>query len=140
MLTDAGTPTAVTGSLEAPAAGLVNALAVLEGLIGATNVGGFIHAGIQWAPVAAYALQLVRSGNQLKTPTGSIWAFGSGYVGALDNTLVATSVPYGWRNDPESRVYDTPDAGPFQDRTVVVERSVVIAFEKVLGAATITTT
>ncbi|MBD0859634.1 hypothetical protein IA539_00185 [Gordonia sp. zg691] len=60
--------------------------------------------------------------------------FGGGYVDGLGATLVGTSPTFGWRTGVEVR-----DAIAHHDNLfiAVAERSVVVAYEKAVAAATI---
>lgn len=127
LLTDAGTPTAV--------ADIVAAVAALEASLAKTNTVGFIHAGAQWAALAAQALLIVRSGAALKTPLGHTWVFGGGYVDALGAKLVATSPTFGWRGPVEVRDAIKQEWNQF---IAIAERSLVIGYEALVGAVNIT--
>jgi hypothetical protein len=126
LLDDAPTPTSV--------ASILAAVSHLEGVLAATNTLGFIHAGAQWAASAAQAQLIVRSGSTLRTPLGHTWVFGGGYVDTLDRTFVASSQPFGWRGPVVVR-----DALDYHlNRFVAVaERSLVIGYETVVGAAAV---
>ncbi|AQT78320.1 hypothetical protein B1R94_02315 [Mycolicibacterium litorale] len=119
-------------------ADIVAAVAKLEGLLAKTNTLGFIHASSELAAPAAQAQLIVRSGVALKTPLGHTWVFGGGYVGVdgLDQTLVATSQPYGWRT--EIAVKAGLDVTRHNLYHAVAERSLLIGYEAAVGAATIT--
>ena len=112
---------------------LVKAVGKLEAAFAKTNTVGLIHASAELAAPLAAAQQIVRSGTGLRSPLGHLWVFGGGYVDALGDTLVATSPTYGWRSEVVSRSalvtrQDTSYA-------VVAERSVLVAYEKLIGAA-----
>ena len=71
----------------------------------------------------------------LTTPAGHRWVFGGGYAaGGLGDTLVATSPIFGWRDEVALR-----DATKYEHNlfAAVAERSVLIGYEKNLGAATV---
>lgn len=55
----------------------------------------------------------------------------------MSDTLVATSPLYGWRDAVAVR--DTIEAR-YNQYVAIAERSVVIGYERAIGAATITTT
>lgn len=114
---------------------IVEAVSTLEAAISLTNTTAVIHAGAQWAAYAAQAQLIVRSGTGLKTPLGNSWAFGGGYSTALGATLVATSQPFGWRG--QVTVQDAMKL-EWNRFAAVAERSLVIAYENAIGAATIT--
>lgn len=126
MLDDASTPTASDD--------LIEALGVLESAFAVTNTTGFVHASPKWLPRACASLLAVRSGVGLKTPGGHTWVFGGGYVEGLGDTLVATSQPFGWRGPVAVRGAVKPEWNRF---AVIAERSLVVGYEAVIGAATI---
>lgn len=123
-----------TGAAD-PAADITAALAALEAGLARTNTVGVIHAGAQWAAPAAQAGLIVRSGAGLKTPLGHTWVFGGGYVDALDDVLVATSPVLGWRGPVEVRDAMVLKRNRFG---AIAERSLVLGYESVIGAAEIT--
>lgn len=126
LLSDAGNPdTAVD---------LVDAVAILEAALAATNTVGVIHASAKWAAHAAQQQLVVRSGAALKTPLGHTWVFGGGYVAGLGATLVASSQPFGWRGPVTVRDAFTVQRNRY---AAIAERSLVIGWEAVVGAATI---
>lgn len=129
MLTDAGTPGTATD--------IVGAVGQLEALLAQTDTLGFIHASAAWAAAAAQAFLIVRSGSTLKTPLGHTWVFGGGYVGVdgLDDTLVATSPTYGWRGPVDVRDAIRPEFNRF---AAIAERSLLVGYEALVGAVTIT--
>lgn len=128
LLDDAGAPTSADS--------LVAAVGVLEDAFAATNTLGCIHARPGWAAVAAQAQLLVGSGATLKTPLGHTWVFGGGYVEGLGDTLVATSQTFGWRTEAIVREATKPEANRFYAHA---ERSLVLGYEALIGAAEITT-
>lgn len=127
LLIDAGAPATVES--------FTDAVAHLERLLAETNTVGVIHAGAQWSAAASKSSLVTRSGSALKSPMGHTWVFGGGYVKGLDDTIVATSPTYGWRDAVEVR-----ESLDFQRNrfVVVAERSVVIGYEHCVGAATVT--
>lgn len=127
VLADAGTPDTSTD--------IVGAIAYLEGLFAKAGVTGQIHASAEWAASAAQAMLLTKSGSVSRTPLGHQWVFGGGYVDGLGDTLVATFPTFGWRTDPVLRVADSPD---YSRHTAIAERSVVVGYEALVGAVTIT--
>lgn len=129
MLTDAGTPGTATD--------IVGAVGQLEALLAQTDTLGFIHASAAWAAKAAQAFLIVRSGSTLKTPLGHTWVFGGGYVGVdgLDDTLVATSPTFGYRGPVAVR--DTFKL-EFNRYSAIAERSLLVGYEALVGAVTIT--
>lgn len=126
LLADAGTPDAGDD--------IVHALGLLEGRLAETNTVGVIHASAHVASMAAKNNLIVRSGAALKTPLGHTWIFGGGYVDGLDYTLVATSPPFGWRGPVAVR---DSFRLPHNRYSAIAERSLVIGWEAVIGAATI---
>ncbi|WP_231894735.1 hypothetical protein [Gordonia sp. 852002-51296_SCH5728562-b] len=119
--------------------GIVEAVAELEAALGRTNTIGVIHASPRWAAHAAdhNLLQFV-GGGAPRTPLGHLWVFGGGYEDSpMSDTLVATSPLYGWRDAVAVR--DTIEAR-YNQYVAIAERSVVIGYERAIGAATITTT
>ncbi|AAQ12090.1 major capsid pentamer protein [Mycobacterium phage Mutante] len=125
MLTDAGTPAA--------AATLRLAVGYIEGVLALTNTLGFIHIGAQW--VATDPDLFIGNGGVKRSPMGHTWVIGGGYVDALGDTIVATSQPYGWRNEPVTR--GALDA--FENNyAAIAERTVLIGYEALIAAATIT--
>ncbi|ORA38105.1 hypothetical protein [Mycobacterium aquaticum] len=127
MLADAGTA--------GTAAGVVAAVAFLEGLLAKTNTVGQIHASAEWAAFAAYANLVRYNGSKLVTPLGHQWVFGGGYVDGLGSTLVATSPTFGWRGPVVLR--DAPTAG-FNEFVAVAERSLVVGYEELVAAVKVT--
>lgn len=126
MLTDATSPTAV--------ADVVGAVSVLEAALAETNTVGMIHAGAQWAALAAQAQLIVRSGTSLRTPLGHMWVFGGGYVDALGTVLVATSPTLGWRGPVTTRPGPIVEVNEYH---AVTERSLVIGYEHLVSAVDI---
>lgn len=118
---------------------IVSATAYLEGLLAETMTVGVIHAGAQWAAQAVANHQVPdMPGAPLKTRLGHPWAFGGGYVAGLGSTLVATSPVYGWRD--EIVVRTAIGSNPYDNRFIAIaERSVVVGYEELIGAVTITT-
>lgn len=114
---------------------VAQAVSYLEAMLAITNTTGFIHAPAKLAAEAAQSQLIVRSGTSLKTPLGHTWVFGGGYEqGGLDEYLVATSQPFGWRSEPTVR--DTIEAR-YNQYVAVAERAVVVGYEALIGAAVI---
>lgn len=126
LLTDAGSP--------AQADDIVDAVSTLEEAMGRTNTIGFIHASTGWAARAAQANLLVRTGTGFTTPLGHRWVLGGGYIDGLTSTLVATSQPFGWRSEVQIRTAVDERANSF---IAVAERSVVVGYERLVGAVEI---
>ena len=123
---DAGTAVAVTG--------LTAALSALESALAKTNTVGVIHASPAYAAVASQLNLLVRGGTGLLTPLGHRWCFGGGYADGLGAVLVATSPVFGWRDAVAVREAIQAETNTF---AVVAERSVVVGYEKAVGAVTV---
>lgn len=127
LLADADTPTAGDD--------VVDALSILEAALAETNTIGLIHASARVAASAAKNNLIVRTGNGvMKTPLGHTWVFGGGYVDALGWTLVATSPVFGWRSERSVKTATKLQHNLFG---AVAERSVVLGYESLVGAATI---
>lgn len=126
LLTDAGSPEAV--------ATLTAAIGHLEAEFAETNTVGFIHAGAQWVAQMATSQLLTKAGTKLLTPLGHTLVFGGGYVDGLEDTLVATSQPFGWRDDVQLRTAIDERRNTY---AAIAERTVAIGYEAVIGAATI---
>lgn len=111
------------------------AVGYLEAQMALTNTLGFFHVGAQWA--AAEPLGIFnRQGTRWVSPLGHVWVIGGGYVDGLDDTIIATSQPYGWRDEPVVRTaIDTVDKSIF---AAIAERSVAIGYEHLIAAVTIT--
>lgn len=120
-----------TDTSPAGADNLVQAVSLLESELAKTNTLGVIHASAGLASVAAYAQLVVRSGGAVKTPMGHRWAFGGGYVDALDTLLVATGPVFGWRSEVAVKEAPKPSRNVF---SVVAERSVVVGYERAVAA------
>ena len=127
-LADAGTPTTVNT--------LTEAVGHLEEAFAATGTFGLIHLRAGLLAVAANAQILLRdSAGVLRSPGGHRFVFGGGYTSPLGDTLIATSQTYGWRD--EVTVNSAFEVIPFDAFVVVAERSVVIGYESLIGAAEI---
>lgn len=125
MLEDAGTPEVVTN--------LKEAVGYIEGVFAKTSTLGYIH--VSASLVALEVGLFIKSGTTRVSPSGHTWVIGGGYVEGLENTLVATSQPFGWRNEPTTRT--APDVG-HNLYAAVAERTVTIGYEALVAAATIT--
>jgi hypothetical protein len=94
----------------------------------------FVVPGAQWAS-GDFGLVLTQ-GTGWVSPLGHVWVFGGGYVDGLDDTIVATSQPFGWRTDaPTITAIDTEFKDVF---AAVAERSVLVGYESVVAAVQIT--
>lgn len=127
LLDDAPTPTAV--------ADIIAAVGHLEAALALTNTLGLIHASPALMAAASAANLVIRTGTGLTTPLGHRWVFGGGYVDGLDAVLVATSPTFGWRDQVQVRDTMKLEHNLF---VAVAERSLVVGYEAVVGAATIT--
>jgi hypothetical protein len=109
------------------------AVGYLEGAMARTNTLGFFHAGAQWA---SQELGLVvKSGTRWTSPLGHVWVFGGGYVEGLENTIVATSQPFGWRDQVQLRTAIDERHNVF---AAIAERTVLVGYETVIAAVEIT--
>jgi hypothetical protein len=113
------------------ATSIVEAVALLEAALARAGATGYIHASPRFAAYLAAAPRLSDGGT---SPSGHRWVFGSGYVDPLGNTLVATTDLYGWRSPIEVRDAVTYELNQF---VVMVERSVLIAYEAAVAAVTV---
>ncbi|AQA05023.1 hypothetical protein BVC93_24395 [Mycobacterium sp. MS1601] len=127
MLTDAPTP--------ASAADLVRAVGHLEQEFAATGTAGLVHARVSLLALAEHARLVVRDGPTLRTPGGYRWVFGAGYADTLGDRIIGTSPTYGWRDEIEVRESMQHTHNQF---IAIAERSSVIGYENVVGAAVIT--
>lgn len=127
LLADAGIAEAVPD--------LVAAVGHIEAQFAVTNTVGLIHASAGLAALADRYGLVIRNGGALKTPLGHTWVFGGGYVEGLGDTIVGTSPVFGWRNGVEVR--EAIEA-KFNQFVAIAERSVVVGYEKAIGAATFT--
>ncbi|MCQ4360625.1 hypothetical protein KQR54_05600 [Mycobacterium gordonae] len=127
LLTDAGTPEQVDS--------FTVAVGYLEAEFARTNTVGYIHLGAQWAAVAAASQLIGKSGTRQVSPLGHTFVFGGGYVEGLEDTLVATSQPFGWRDETALRTAIDERHNIF---AAIAERTVLVGYEAVIGAATVT--
>jgi len=120
---DLGTPQTATS--------LKKAVGYLEGAMAIAGTVGYFHVGAQWAS-QEFGL-FTKQGTKFVSPLGNIWVVGGGYVEGLDDMIVATSQPYGWRSTVDTRT--ALDKHTF---VAVAERSVVVGYEACIAAVTIT--
>lgn len=126
MLSDAPSPAAATD--------LLDAIGQLEDAIAAVGIGdALIHARPYWASLAASTRILQPD---FTTVLGNRWVFGGGYAGddGLVDTLIATSPVYGWRTEiPQHEIIEYES----NQMTSLMQRSVLLGYEKVIAAVTI---
>lgn len=125
LLVDAGTAASATD--------LVAAVGHIEAQFAKINTTCIIHASASLAAHADRYGLIIRNGGQLKSPMGHTWVFCGGYVDGLGDTIVGTSPTFGWRNNAEIRETIEKRYNQFVS---IAERSVVIGYEKSIGAAT----
>lgn len=116
----------------ASVASLKLAIGYLEGALAQTNTLGFIHVGAQW--LSAESGLFSRSGATLKSPMGHTYIVGGGYVEGLAQSVVATSQPYGWRDQPSVREAIDERHNTF---IAVAEHTFVVGVEAVVAAVQI---
>lgn len=122
--------TTLAGGVALSTSDFVDAVGKLEELIADAGQQGFIHAPTKLAARAANAQLLVKTGTGFQTPFGSRWVFGSYAVG-LNGNMVATSQPFGWRD--EVQVRETLKT-KWNEHITVAERSAVVGYEHLFGA------
>ena len=124
LLEDAGSPVVKPNLREA--------VGYLEGEAAKSDTPVWFHVGAQWA---ARELGLfVKSGTRYVSPLGHTWVIGGGYVEGLVNTIVATSQPFGWRDEPVTR---TAIAERNNRYFAITERTVCIGYEALIAAVQI---
>lgn len=121
LLNDAGTPV-VKPNLRA-------AVGYLEGEAAKANTPVWLHVGAQWA-AREFGL-FVKAGTQWTSPLGHTWVIGGGYVDGLVNTIVATSQPFGWRDQPEVRASIEKQRNIY---AAIAERTVCVGYEALVAA------
>ena len=130
LLADAPSPTAV--------ADLIGAVGHLEQAFAATGTVGLVHARVGLLSLAEHLRLIVRDAatpGVLHTPAGHRWVFGAGYATPLGDKLIGTTPTFGWRDEIAVREALHPWSNQF---LAVAERSVVVGYEAVIGAAVIT--
>jgi hypothetical protein len=130
LLADAPTPTAVDD--------VVEAVGHLEQTFAASGTFGLIHARVGLLAVAEDRRMIVRdpaAPGVLRTPGGHRWVFGGGYSIPLGDTLIGTSATYGWRGELVVREAIQHQRNQF---VAIAERSVIVGYEALIGAAQIT--
>lgn len=132
LLADAGTPT--------PASALAEAVGALEEAFAATSTTGLIHARVGLLAIAEAGRLILRdpaAPGVLRTPAGHRWVFGGGYAAAsLGDSLVATTPTFGWRGPIEVRETTKHAWNRF---LAIAERSTLIGYEGIIGAAEVST-
>jgi hypothetical protein len=113
---------------------LAAAVGYLEAQMAMTNTTGFFHVGAQWVAETQPNDLFIKSGTKFVSPMGHTWVIGGGYVDGLDSTIVATSQPFGWRTDPTVVTAIAQYDNLF---VAVAERNVLIAYEHVITAVTL---
>lgn len=114
---------------------ITDALGYLEETLGETGYLGYIHAARRWAAPASGLRWSAQTDAVLTTPLRHRWVFGGGYGSVLGNTLVATGPVFVWRD--ELTAITTVDQR-VNLKASVVERTVVVGYECVIAAVTIT--
>lgn len=112
---------------------LKEAVAYIEGELAKTNTLGLLHIAADLPALEAGLF--IGSGTQKKSPSGHTWVIGGGYIEGLENTIVATSQTFGWRDAPTVREALDAKTNTF---AAVAERTVVIGYEAIVAAVTIT--
>lgn len=115
------------------AADLTAAVAHLEAAAALTNTTVYFHVGAQWVSQDPNKL-FTRSGTTWTSPLGNVWVVGGGYVDGLEDHIVATSAPYGWRDEPQVRTAIDERANTF---AAVAERTVLVGYEALVAAVQI---
>ena len=114
-------------------ANIVAAVGMLEARLAAVGVQGVLHASPMLAAAAVQSRVAVLSGARYRSPLGHTWVFGGGYTDGMSPAqLVATSPLHGWRDSPAVR-----EVPAYEDNTfhVIAERSFVVGYEALVGAA-----
>lgn len=114
------------------AASFKAAVGYLEGAMALTATTGYFHAGAQWAS-QEFGL-VIKSGTRWVSPLGHVWVFGGGYVEGLGDQIIATSQPYGWRDQVQLRTAIDERHNVF---AAIAERTVLVGYEAVIAAVQI---
>lgn len=123
LLDDAGSPASVDS--------LDEAVGQLEAAMSKTGTTGLFHINPFYASVLHTSLLIGPDG---KSPMGHTWVFGGGYVDGLENTIVATSQVFGWRGATQA---NEATYLPLNQFIAVVERTVLLGYEKLIAAVTL---
>lgn len=110
------------------------AVAYLEGAVARTNTMAFFHVAADL--VATEVGLFIKSGTARVSPSGHTWIVGGGYVeGLWPGLIVATSQPFGWRDQVQVRTAIDERHNTF---AAIAERTVLVGYEAVIAAAQIT--
>lgn len=112
---------------------LKEAVAYLEGAMAETNTLGCFHIGAHLPAVEATLF--AKTGTARVSPLGHTWVIGGGYVAGLADTIVATSQPFGWRDEVRTRTAIDERRNVF---AAIAERTVLVGYEAVIAAVTVT--
>ena len=123
--------TTAAGGVALSTSDFVDAVGELEDRIALSGQLGFIHASPKVAARAAANQLLVKSGSGFQTPLGNKWVFGGGYTAGLNGNLVATSQPFGWRDEPQVRETLKVE---WNQHITIAERSAVVGYEHLFAA------
>jgi hypothetical protein len=110
---------------------ITEAVALLETELAKAGVTGCLHASPKFAAYLAASPQMSTGGT---SPMGHRWVFGNGYADGLADRIVATTDLYGWRGPVEVRDAVTYERNEY---VVMVERSLLIAYESAVAAVTV---
>ncbi|POX88374.1 hypothetical protein C3473_27280 [Mycobacterium kansasii] len=108
------------------------AVAYLEGAMAETNTVGFFHVAADL--VAIEPDLFAKSGTARVSPSGHTWVIGGGYVAGLGDTIVATSQPFGWRDQVRVRTAIDERRNLF---AAIAERNVLVGYEAIIAAVEI---
>lgn len=111
---------------------LKEAVGYLEGAMAETNTVGFFHVSAQ--AVGLDPDLFIKSVTARVSPSGHTWVIGGGYVAGLGSTIVATSQPFGWRDQVQVRTAIDERHNTF---AAIAERTVLVGYEAVVAAVEI---
>ncbi|GFG68094.1 hypothetical protein MKUB_55840 [Mycobacterium kubicae] len=117
------------------AASLAQAVGYLEGAMALTGTTGYFHIGAQWVALGGAERLFTRSGTRWVSPLGNVWIIGGGYVEGLGDQIIATSQPFGWRDQVQVRTAIDERHNIY---AAIAERSVLVSYEACIAAVTIT--
>lgn len=112
---------------------LRHVVAFLEAAIAQTSTEAYIHVSAFWPAIDPDLF--IKSGTRRVSPSGHTWVIGGGYVETLGATMIATSKPFGWRNEITTRPAYEHSSGIY---AAIAERTVTIGYEAVIASAAIT--